>query len=361
MRVQKYRIFLTFVAFYGFLAPNGRNRTCRAPMGTSPARHGSTDNETTTGMAKGWKQIGFFTRRERRGIILLLVLLTGALASSRILDSYLAKRNTYPRQQWIEDSLLLDSLVTYLRQPQEKQGQAWEKTRHRKAVRPLTPVTFNPNRADSADFADMGLPGWMARNIVRYREAGGKFRSPDDFRKIYGLTEAQFDTLRPYISIAPEDTARPVVPRLYVPPPDTDSLHRVLKYPPGTIVDLNRADTTELKKIPGIGSGIARMIVGYRQQLGGYHHLEQLGEIHLDYEQLRSWLRVDTTCITPIDANRASVSRLKRHPYINFYQARAIVEHRNKFGTLTGLHQFAFYEEFTPDDMERIRPYLSFE
>ena len=163
-------------------------------------------------MAKGWKQIGFFTRRERRGIILLLVLLTGALASSRILDSYLAKRNTYPRQQWIEDSLLLDSLVTYLRQPQEKQGQAWEKTRHRKAVRPLTPVTFNPNRADSADFADMGLPGWMARNIVRYREAGGKFRSPDDFRKIYGLTEAQFDTLRPYISIAPEDTARPVVP-----------------------------------------------------------------------------------------------------------------------------------------------------
>lgn len=330
-------------------------------MGTSPARHGSTDNETTTGMAKGWKQIGFFTRHERRGIILLLVLLTGALASSRILDSYLAKRNTYPRQQWIEDSLLLDSLVTYLRQPQEKQGQAWEKTRHRKAVRPLTPVTFNPNRADSADFADMGLPGWMARNIVRYREAGGKFRSPDDFRKIYGLTEAQFDTLRPYISIAPEDTARPVVPRLYVPPPDTDSLHRVLKYPPGTIVDLNRADTTELKKIPGIGSGIARLISNYRRQLGGFYRVEQLGEIGLDHRQLAAWFRIDTTALQRLEVNRTGIEQLRRHPYLNFYQAKAIVEYRRKHGPLKSLKPLALYEEFTPDDLERLSHYLSFD
>ena len=33
---------------------------------------------------------------------------------------------------------------------------------------------------------------------------------------------------------------------------------RVEKYEPGTLVDLNKADTAELKKIPGIGSGIAR-------------------------------------------------------------------------------------------------------
>lgn len=42
------------------------------------------------------------------------------------------------------------------------------------------------------------------------------------------------------------------------------------KYPEGTLVDLSEADTTELKKIPGIGSGIARMIVAYRKRLGGF-------------------------------------------------------------------------------------------
>ena len=46
------------------------------------------------------------------------------------------------------------------------------------------------------------------------------------------------------------------------------------------MLDLNRADTAELKKIPGIGSGIARLIVNYRQRLGGFYQIEQLQEIH---------------------------------------------------------------------------------
>lgn len=65
----------------------------------------------------------------------------------------------------------------------------------------------------------------------------------------------------------------------------------------GTLVDLNRADTTELKKIPGIGSGIARLIIGYRQRLGGFYNITQLQEIHLDTTQLQSWFSIDTRAI----------------------------------------------------------------
>lgn len=42
---------------------------------------------------------------------------------------------------------------------------------------------------------------------------------------------------------------------------------KVFKYPEGTQIDLNSADTIELKKIPGIGSGIAGSIVRYRERL----------------------------------------------------------------------------------------------
>lgn len=202
----------------------------------------------------------------------------------------------------------------------------------------------------------------MIRNILNYRRKKGKFRRPEDFRKIYGLTEEQYQTLRPFIQIA--ETA---------PYKDTTALYKdtvqllmayeqrrdtLVKYQPGTIIELNEADTTELKKIPGIGSAIARMIVNYRNRLGAYYRIEQLQEIHLKAEKLRPWFSIDTKFIRPIHINKASVQQMMRHPYINFYQARAIVEYRKKNGNLKSLKDLAFYEEFSPADLERLAPYI---
>lgn len=225
-------------------------------------------------------------------------------------------------------------------------------------------ASFNPNTADSITFRSLGLPGWMARNILHYRAKGGKFRKAEDFKKIYGLTAEQYQALLPYIYIAPEDTARHIA-RLYTPSAASDSIASpqaaLYKYPEGTTVDLNRADTTELKKIPGIGSGIARLITGYRQRLGGFYSIEQLQDIHVDYHPLQSWLRIDSRDIRPLNLNRAGIEKLRNHPYINFYQAKAFVEYRKKKGTLRNLKPFALYEEFSATDLKRISHYVCFE
>ena len=133
------------------------------------------------------------------------------------------------------------------------------------------------------------------------------------------------------------------------------------KYEEGTMVNLNTTDTTELKMIPGIGSAIARLIVGYRQQLGGYSRIEQLKEINLDAERLRSWFVIDSTQIAPININQAGINRLRNHPYLNFYQAKVIVEHRRKHGDIRSLKQLSLYEEFTETDLARLSPYVCFE
>ena len=222
---------------------------------------------------------------------------------------------------------------------------------------PVILASFNPNTADSITFRRLGLPAWMAKNILHYRSKGGKFRKAEDFKKIYGMTEEQYSVLSPYIYIAPEDTAHNT-PQLYIPQPIQAEN---MKYASGTVIDLNLADTTELKKIPGIGSGIARLIVGYRQQLGGFYQIEQLKDIHLDTRQLQAWFSIEPTGIHRINLNQSSVGRLHTHPYINFYQAKAIVEYRKKKGTLTSLKPFALYEEFTEADLERISHYVCFE
>lgn len=247
----------------------------------------------------------------------------------------------------------------------------------RQAPARLTPFAFDPNTADSLTLLRLGLPQWMASNVLSYRRKGGRFRLAEDFRRIYGLTQQQFDTLRPYIVIAPAaddgSASRPPVrpssatqqaPSLLLARRGADSLSarpQVRKYAPGTTLDLNRADTTELKKIPGIGSGIARLISNYRRQLGGFYRIEQLGEIGLDHRQLAAWFRIDTAALQRLDVNRTGIERLRRHPYLNFYQAKAIVEYRRKHGPLKSLKPFALYEEFTPDDLERLTHYLSFD
>ena len=46
------------------------------------------------------------------------------------------------------------------------------------------------------------------------------------------------------------------------------------------MVELNSADTTRLKMLRGIGSGYAKMIVAYREKLGGFYKAEQLLEVY---------------------------------------------------------------------------------
>ncbi|MDE5709688.1 MAG: helix-hairpin-helix domain-containing protein, partial [Bacteroides sp.] len=162
-----------------------------------------------------------------------------------------------------------------------------------------------------------------------------------------------------------ETETTPKATPFYTPPASGDSTvltrSRQEKYPAGTIIDLNRADTTELKKIPGIGSEIARMIVGYRQRLGGFYSIEQLKEIHLDAARLQPWFSIDTSLIRLLNLNRAGIEKLRSHPYINFYQAKAFVEYRKKKGKFQSLKPFTLYEEFSEADLERISHYVCFE
>lgn len=311
------------------------------------------------------KDFLYFSRRERQGI---LVLITGIILI--FLSGYIYTFRQEHRERTDEEIQLQASAVEeyeeFIASVREKDNKR-EFHSNRYSINSSSKITltsFNPNTADSATFRKLGLPGWMVKNILRYRSEGGKFRKAEDFKKIYGLKEEQYENLLPYLYIAPEDTMRNTV-RLYNSSITTDSTKALrepsYKYPVGTVINLNLADTIELKKIPGIGSGIARLIVGYRQKLGGFYRIEQLQDINLDYRQLETWFCIYDEDIRLININRSGVERLRNHPYINFYQAKAIVEYRKKQGELHNLKPFALYEEFTKDDLEKISHYICFE
>lgn len=137
------------------------------------------------------------------------------------------------------------------------------------------------------------------------------------------------------------------------------------KYPIGTVIELNSADTTSLKKVPGIGSAFARRIVKYRELLGGFYTVEQLAEVYgIDeerYNAMKSWFKVDLSAIRQLRANYMPAKELACHPYVNYKQAHSIERMVRQKGKLQGWENLSLLEEFTAFDRKRLAAYLSFE
>lgn len=226
---------------------------------------------------------------------------------------------------------------------------------------------FNPNTADSTTLLQLGLKRWQVRNLLKYRAAGGTYRKNSDLRRLYGMTDSMYLALEPYIRIDTLCFVR------------QDTLHRdtiVQKYTSlkkDTIIELNSADTLSLQYIRGIGSGIAKQIGRYREQLGGYYSAEQIREIarlqeydrdtlmRFAFDSVLPHLTACADSIHPISVNHSSVQRLQRHPYLRFEQAKALYTLRRNRFKLTSIDELRTLPEFTEQDLERLRWYLSFE
>lgn len=297
-----------------------------------------------------WKDFFYYTKSERRVILLLLAIALLLLGIWAIME-YLRPVEV---PVTLSESEEIDSFLANLEE-QEKIRKSHTPKNEISAV--LQP--FDPNTADSVLLRQLGLPVYIVRNILKYRAKGGVFRSPESFSRIYGLKEEVYQKLKPYITIAPlvsvshvrTDTFRQL----------KDTIPYIPKYEEGTIVDLNKADTSILKRIPGIGSTLARMIVVYRQRLGGFYDVSQLQEVPHVGVELNKWFVVTPAGLHKIQVNSASLDKLRSHPYMDFYKVKAIMEYRRKRGKIKGLSQLSMFEEFTEKDLKRLSPYLTFE
>ena len=128
----------------------------------------------------------------------------------------------------------------------------------------------------------------------------------------------------------------------------------------GEYVVLNMADTTALKTIPGIGPYFARKIVQYGERLGGYVSVDQLDEIEDFPLDAKDYLTIVNPSPRKLNLNRLSLNELKRHPYINYFQARAITDYRRLHGPLTSLDDLRLSKDFPQEAIDRLMPYVEF-
>jgi competence ComEA-like helix-hairpin-helix protein len=260
--------------------------------------------------------------------------------------------------------LVEDSIKTDFKDYQTKQDSVykakWKKTYKRDTIE-IRMQVFDPNTVDSMTLLHLGFKPWQAKNMLKYRAKGGRYRKKEDMKKLYGMTDSMYIALEPYICIQQDSI---VIDSTKVDTVRLDSLPKWRSIKKDTILNLRTADTTELKLIRGIGSYRAKMIVRYREQLGGYVRVEQILEARgmdkVIADSILSHFYIDSVVVNKMPVNKMRPEVLQRHPYLNFEQAKAIYEYRRKHIRIKSAEELKKIKGLSPTDIEKISIYLDF-
>ncbi len=216
--------------------------------------------------------------------------------------------------------------------------------------RPLPPAfEFDPNTSSAETFAALGLSPKTIQSILNYRNKGGQFRRPQDFKKIYTLPDSVYQHLAPFITLAKN-------------PKQQTTAYKKRSY---RTIDVNSAQAVDFEQFRGIGASYARRLVEWRERLGGFTSVEQVGELYRlpdsTFQQMRPHLRCAQTPVVQININTATVEELKAHPYLRWAQAKAIVYYREKRGRWESVDMLQILSELDDgkNTFERVRPYLT--
>lgn len=305
----------------------------------------------------------YFTRVERIGTALLLLLCALLYSTPYVLRALFPK--TAPLALSLND---LPSTIPEMASP------------------PVGPATlrlesfeFDPNKATMEEFVRLGLSAKTAQSIGRYRDKGGKFRKPEDFKKIYALRPADYERLLPFIKIGgpPQKqsegmpkTAKPAVAELFE-------------------FDPNTASADDFKRL-GLPESAVKGLLAYRGKGGIFRKKEDLQKIYTlppaDYERVAPYIVVpavnkNTTGVEalrpaayqsgvlalasrpkqpvgPVDLNRSSIEDWMALPGIGEKRARQIIQFREKLGGFLSVEQVAETRNLPDSVFQVIRPLL---
>lgn len=228
-------------------------------------------------------------------------------------------------------------------------------------------MAFDPNQANEETFARLGVPSFLAKRISRYRQKGGVFKVKSDLARIYDFPDSLFQKLEPYIMLPDKLPPRRITPRVVkASNENTDKEEvKVSNYTkPVLYINLNSADTTELKKLRGIGSGYSRRIVKYRELLGGFTEKKQLNEVYgisdSLYLSLADQVFVEEAELKKVNVNLANFKTLNKHPYISYKQAGSILNTRSKKGKFRSPLDLLVVEGVDSAFVRRLKPYITF-
>ena len=219
---------------------------------------------------------------------------------------------------------------------------------------------FDPNTLDEDGWQKLGIREKTIKTIQNFLKKGGSFKKSEDLKKIYGLKQNEFDRLAPFIKI--EKNASKPSELISEKSASENPVPKNFK-PYYSIIEINSSDTTAFISLPGIGSKLAARIVNFRDKLGGFYAIEQVGETYAlpdsTFQKIKQYLKLENASVKKININTATVDELKAHPYIKYNLANPIVAYRNEHGPFLKLEDIKKIMTMTEEIFNKISPYLT--
>jgi competence protein ComEA len=298
-----------------------------------------------------------FNKRERNGILVLLFILIGIIAVPYILPLFIKKENP-------DFSKFQNDIVKFEQSLKENSIDDSASFRAKEfdynnidkssAEIVIHPFYFDPNDLPEEKWEELGFTDKQIKVIKNFEAKGGKFRKKEDLKKMYCITESEYNVLEPYIHIPEEQKGFKKKER-----PSYKSDKNTV------VIELNSADTSDLKKLKGIGSWFAKKIIAYRTKLGGFYKKEQLLEVKgIDsacYAGFVNFASINKFLIKTININSASYDELKKHPYIGYNIALSLTNLRQQHGKFSSVSDIRKSALITDAIYEKISPYLTTE
>ncbi len=296
-------------------------------------------------MRNAWLKIrnGFlsYSRGDRVGIIVLSILILISIAFKVLLDQM------EPTSVLTEDEF--DKIV-----------QEWEKEKKQHSIDDkLALFSFNPNTIAKSRLDSFALPEQIKRNLIRYREAGGSFKSKDDIRKLYGMNDSIFENIESFIEIP--------IPQYNV---QEKKVEIDMKEMPEGNFDPNTADVETLKSF-GLNEFQAKNIVAYREGGGSYSSPEDLLKIYgfdsATYIKIFPFVEIeDGELVSPqlskkelrVDINSADTTELMLLNGVGQVYATRIIKYRELLGGFYNTNQLKEVYGFNDELFFTIEPYV---
>lgn len=321
-------------------------------------------------MRQRYKKQFYLNPKERKGLQTLVLCIVLVYVTGQIYPLIAKKKkldNTTLDRMHIEwqsaDSVYQQERKSKWKKPWEKKDydgkSSYEKRTRQKpqklAASKRERFDFDPNTMSKDSLQLLGFSSKTISNIINYRNKGGTIKTADELKKIYGIDTSLVGTLESHLSIKEVEKTKYAEEKK----PRPKALATIEEI----FININTADIYQWMQLKGIGETKAKIIVDYRESVGGFHSVEQLQEVwgitDTLYLEIAPQLLEDNS-YRRIAINTATKEELAQHRYINYKKAGIIVAYRNNHGPYHSAADLEKNRAFRKDFVDRLNPYVDY-
>ncbi len=307
-----------------------------------------------------------FTKKEKRGTLVLLATILCIFVSAKYIYPIVIKDETGDSKAIFAaaDSLKekqKDSAPNYYSKSEYDDAAGYHTYPTKEYNKKIngTMFYFDPNTLDAAGWQRLGIKDKTVASMQKYISKGGRFRAPDDLRKVWGLRDDEKERLIPYVRIVGGQE------KTYTNYSNNYQPYEKKVYEKKAIaaVDVNTGDSAAYDALPGIGAGFTRRIIKFRDKLGGFYKIEQVAETFglpdSTYQKIKPYLKINEDNVHKININTGTEEELKTHPYIRWQLAKVIMEYKKQHGNFKNLEELKKIMVIDEEIYNKIKPYLT--